>query len=321
MQKHTILYVDDEADNLTAFRAVFRRHYNVLLAGSGEQAIGILQKQDVQIIISDQRMPGMTGVEFFEKIKDQYPDAIRIVLTGYSDMQAIIDAINKGKVYHYVSKPWKADAFKVIIDRALDTLELRQQNRELERRNVQAQFQILKNQINPHFLFNSMNILAALIPKDPDKAIKFTKGFSNLYRSVLKLRDQPLISLKEELAFVADYMVLQKMRFDEDLQVDIAIPDGNLQAGLPPFALQILVENAVKHNVISEDAPLQLSIKVEGDWLLVSNNHQPRAYVEDSTGLGLSNLRARYEVLGAPELQAGEENGHYVARIPLIPEA
>ena len=188
MEKQTILYVDDETDNLSAFKAVFRRHYNILLANSGAEAIELLKTENPKLIVSDQRMPGMTGVEFFENIKDLYPKAIRIVLTGYSDMQAIIDAINKGKIYHYVSKPWKADELKVILENALEAYHLRQRNEDLERRNVQAQFEILKNQINPHFLFNSMNILASLIPLDPSMAVKFTKAFSKLYRSVLQLR-------------------------------------------------------------------------------------------------------------------------------------
>lgn len=319
MQQRTILYVDDEADNLSAFKAVFRRQYNVLLANNGQEAIEILKTETPKLIISDQRMPGMTGVEFFEKIKNEYPDAIRMVLTGYSDMQAIIDAINKGKIYHYVSKPWKADELKVIIDRALEAFDLRQRNRELERRNVQAQFEILKNQINPHFLFNSMNILASLIPLKPEMAVKFTKAFSKLYRSVLQLREQPLISLSEELEFVNNYFLLQKMRFDDSLHLSVDLPREIQSGALPPFALQILVENAVKHNIISEDKPLKINIFTESSNIVVENNFQPRGGMAESAGIGLENLKARYAMLGAETLEVGEKNGVFIAKIPLIP--
>ena len=321
MEKQTILYVDDEADNLSAFKAVFRRQYNILLANSGQEAIGLLSDHSPKIIISDQRMPNMTGVEFFEKIKDKYPEAIRIVLTGYSDMQAIIDAINKGKIYHYVSKPWKADELKVIIDRALEAFDLRERNQELERRSVQAQFEILKNQINPHFLFNSMNILASLIPIKPDMAVKFTKAFSKLYRSVLQLREQPLISLEEELEFVNDYFLLQKMRFDESLHLDMQVSNEKLTDTLPPFALQILMENAVKHNIISENNPLKINIFTENNCIVVENNFQPRGSTDESTGIGLENLKSRYAMLGSENIGVGEKDGKFIAKIPLIPSA
>ncbi|MEO1259750.1 MAG: histidine kinase [Bacteroidota bacterium] len=318
MQHPTILYVDDEPDNLTAFKAVFRRQYNILLANGALEAMQKLTEQTVHLIISDQRMPGMTGVEFFEKIKDEYPEAIRMVLTGYTDMQAIIDAINKGKIYHYIAKPWKAEELNIIIKRALESYNLRQRNRELERRNVQAQFETLKNQINPHFLFNSMNILASLIPIDPEKAIKFTKGFSKLYRSVLQLKEQPLISLQEEMEFVSDYFLLQKMRFGDNLILNDNIPAEKLKDDLPPFALQILLENAVKHNIIAEDSPLEISIFTEGDFIILKNNFQPRGSVENSTGTGLENLRSRYGLLGAGEVEVKETDGFFVAKIPLI---
>ena len=104
--KITILYVDDELNNLVSFKAVFRIKYNIYTAISGEEAISILKNKAVHIIITDQRMPNMTGVEFLESIIEEHPDPIRILLTGYADMNAVIDAINKGKIFHYLTKPW-----------------------------------------------------------------------------------------------------------------------------------------------------------------------------------------------------------------------
>ncbi len=126
-----ILYIDDEEDNLTVFYSTFRRNYKVHLATSGQEGLEIMKKHKVHLVIADQRMPKMTGIEFLEKIIPEYPDCIRMILTGYSDVEAIIQAINKGRVYRYVTKPWAKDDLKINIDHALETFNLKQQNRKL----------------------------------------------------------------------------------------------------------------------------------------------------------------------------------------------
>ena len=304
-----------------AFRAVFRRNFDITIAQSGREALQILEDQEVDLVISDQRMPGMTGIELLAQIKERYPDTIRMVLTGYSDMQAIVDAINKGNVYHYISKPWNAVELKIILEKALETYTLRKRTQELEKKNILAQFEVLKNQINPHFLFNSMNILSALILNAPDKAIVFTNRFSRLYRSMLELREQMVISLEEELEFVQAYLFLQKMRFDENLQIRIELPEGKRKFTLPPFTLQFLVENALKHNIVSDEQPLHIQIYPDGNNLVVANNLQRRGYVEDSTGTGLNNLKARYKLLGIDQLEIEENDSHFMVKAPLIENA
>ncbi len=126
-----ILYIDDEQDNLTVFYSAFRRNFKVYLANSAQEGMEIMKKQSVNLVIADQRMPEMTGIEFLEKIKLEYPDCIRMVLTGYTDVEAIIQAINKGRVYRYITKPWSKDDLKITIDHALETYELKEQNRKL----------------------------------------------------------------------------------------------------------------------------------------------------------------------------------------------
>jgi response regulator RpfG family c-di-GMP phosphodiesterase len=142
--KITILYVDDELNNLVSFKAVFRIKYNVLTAISGEEAINILRKNEVNLIITDQRMPQMTGVEFLETILDEFPDPIRILLTGYADMNAVIDAINKGKIFHYLTKPWNEEELDMTITRAFDVykqrMEEKQMNQKLTISNEQLEF-------------------------------------------------------------------------------------------------------------------------------------------------------------------------------------
>jgi len=126
-----ILYIDDEKDNLTVFYSTFRRHFEVHLATSAREGLELMKKQDMHLVIADQRMPGMTGIEFLERIIPEYPDCMRMVLTGYSDVEAIIQAINKGRVYRYITKPWKKDELKITIDQALETFQLKRQNRKL----------------------------------------------------------------------------------------------------------------------------------------------------------------------------------------------
>lgn len=126
-----ILYIDDEIHNLNAFKASFRRLYTVFTASSAEEAEKVLEKEEIHIIISDQRMPRMTGIEFFESILDRYPEPIRILLTGYADINAVIDAINKGQVYKYFSKPWNDEDLRHNIEKAFEVYALRKENKEL----------------------------------------------------------------------------------------------------------------------------------------------------------------------------------------------
>ena len=123
--------MDDEKDNLTVFFSTFRRKYKVFLASSGQEGMAIMKNNDIQLVITDQRMPEMTGTAFLEKIIPDYPDCIRIILTGFSDIDAVIQAINKGGVYRYITKPWDREEMKIMIDNGLETYNLKQQNKRL----------------------------------------------------------------------------------------------------------------------------------------------------------------------------------------------
>ncbi|MBI2269854.1 MAG: response regulator [Bacteroidetes bacterium] len=130
-KKINILYVDDEANNLVAFKANFRSYYNVYTAESATEGLQILKDKKIHIIITDQRMPNMTGVEFLESIIKEYPYPIRMLLTGYVDIAAVIEAINKGQVYRYIMKPLNVDDLKITIDNAFEVYSLREENKEL----------------------------------------------------------------------------------------------------------------------------------------------------------------------------------------------
>src|ERR1700710_528475 len=143
-KKINVLYVDDEDNNLVSCKAAFRIKYHVLLAHSGDEAIKILESKPVEIVVTDQRMPNMTGIEFLEKILEKYPEPMRILLTGYSDMNAVIDAVNKGKIYHYLAKPWVEEEINMTNKRAYEVFEdkqkIRQLNEKLAISNDQLEF-------------------------------------------------------------------------------------------------------------------------------------------------------------------------------------
>jgi len=141
-KKISVLYVDDEVHNLVSFKANFRSFYDIHTAESAEAAKKILQKEKIHIIITDQRMPNITGVEFLESIIPEYPDAIRILLTGYADMEAIIEAINKGQIYRYITKPFVADELKMNIDNAFEIYSLRDENKQLLKSLLQVNEQL-----------------------------------------------------------------------------------------------------------------------------------------------------------------------------------
>lgn len=147
-----VLYIDDEIHNLNAFKASFRRTFNVFTAESAKDALPILALEDIHIILTDQRMPNMTGVEFLASILDVYPDPIRILLTGYSDLTAVVDAINRGQVYLYITKPWQEEELRQNLEKAFEVFDLRRQNKLLNENllvvNSQLEFMLRQKLIS-----------------------------------------------------------------------------------------------------------------------------------------------------------------------------
>lgn len=330
---NSILYVDDEPQNLVAFKASFRRYYHVLTAQSGDEALLLMQDQPVDLVISDHRMPKMTGVQLLEKIREGYPDTVRMILTGYSDLQSIISAINKGRIYHYITKPWDQTELKVIIDNALESLRLKRENRNLiaeknelllraerqEKAQILSKLESLKHQVNPHFLFNSLNVLSSLVHENAALAEEFIVKLTRVYRYVLDMRGEDLVRLSDEINFIHSYVFLHRIRFGDSLTLKVDVAPDYLEKMVPTLTLQLLVENAVKHNIISRSEPLHIEILQQpDDWLLVRNNLQPRRDHVESTGIGLPNLLARYGFLSDRTPEFGPDGNTYTARIPLL---
>lgn len=180
-------------------------------------------------------------------------------------------------------------------------------------------YESLRNQINPHFMFNSLNVLSDLVYDDPKLAVKFIHQFSDIYRYVLDSREQELVPLQDELSFIDKFLFLLKIRFDEKLKVDIKV-DCNDGEFIVPLALQLLVENVVKHNEASTANPLNVTIVREGDYIIVQNPIQLKKTKEGSSKIGLKNLEQQYGFFSDKLMGVKDENNVFTVRIPILKE-
>lgn len=187
---------------------------------------------------------------------------------------------------------------------------------EVESQLSKYRYETLKNQLNPHFLFNALNTLSGLIYIDQDKADEFTNRLSKLYRYVLDVQKVEVVPIETEMNLVNDFLYLNNIRFNDQIKTTISIdhPDGFLV----PMSLQLLLENAIKHNTISAVQPLLIEIKTEGSMILVKNNIQLKLEKEPSHELGISNLRERYAALTDEKVQIEESATHFTVRIPIL---
>ncbi len=188
----------------------------------------------------------------------------------------------------------------------------------LKRESLMAQLNALKTQVNPHFLFNNLNTLCSIIPEHPEQAVSFVQELSKVYRHILEVKDETSIPLREEMEVLQAYAFLLQTRFGENLQIDIEVPEKHLQERVVPLSLQLLMENAIKHNIVSQDKPLHILVTVKEGKLLVSNNLQKKNQIIESTGIGLTNIRNRYKLLTNQTMDVLESGNAFSVSIPLI---
>lgn len=181
-----------------------------------------------------------------------------------------------------------------------------------------AQFESLKNQIDPHFLFNSLNVLSSLIEENPESAQKFTTSLSKIYRYVLEQKDKELVSVAEELQFAKTYMNLLKMRFENSITFEIPEGFDNEEAKVVPLSLQLLLENCIKHNVVSEAKPLHVKISIENGQLVITNNLQKKEVLQDRKGVGLQNIVNRYGILTKRKVLVEENEKEFKVLLPIL---
>jgi sensor histidine kinase YesM len=238
---------------------------------------------------------GFDGAKTISKSENLY-DHVMIALV----VNFVVISIMEGK---YFFREWK----KSMVE-----------SEALKRQNVEFQYSALTSQLNPHFLFNSLNALSSLIPVDPEKAVEFNQKFSKIYRYVLEVKDKEIIELADELTFLKNYFFLQKIRYGHNITLNINMGEKNLEDHLPPLSLQLLLENAIKHNEISAANPLKIELYNEGNFLIMKNNYQPKEDDVKSTGMGLINLQERYSFYTDIPPLFFHENGYYIVKLPLL---
>jgi LytS/YehU family sensor histidine kinase len=193
---------------------------------------------------------------------------------------------------------------------------------KLKAAHISSQFETLKNQVNPHFLFNSLNVLTNLVYEDQDTAAKFIKQLSQVYRYVLESREKNLVTLDAELEFLEAYTFLQSMRFGKSLQVNIQIAQEKKTLEVPPMSIQLLIENAIKHNIVSKKTPLEVDVYIDADEMLVVKNNVQRKNIlkEESSGIGLKNITERYKYLSKRVVEVKETGETFMVSIPVLAE-
>lgn len=207
--------------------------------------------------------------------------------------------------------------YKVIL------LIIKKQERKVQEQKIiagtaSAKFETLKNQIDPHFLFNSLNVLSSLIEENPENAQRFTTSLSKVYRYVLEQKDKDLVPIEEELAFAKTYMNLLQMRFENSLTYEVLIENVDSEAKVVPLSLQLLLENAVKHNIISEQKPLHIKIYIENDVLVIQNNFQKKAVLQDGQGVGIQNIVSRYDIITDRKVAIEQNENTFTVKLPML---
>ncbi len=191
--------------------------------------------------------------------------------------------------------------------------------KNLEKENLQSQYETLKSQINPHFLFNTLNTITNLIEEEPEVAVRYVSKTADFLRTILSLKDKEVIRVEEEIHLIKDFYDLQMQRFGDNLKLLIDVKKENLSKKIPPLALQMLFENAIKHNIISIEKPLIITIKDHGlDYLEIRNNLQKKTVFAQSNGIGLNNIENRYGFLSDKRIEIIQNEAFFSVRLPLL---
>jgi sensor histidine kinase YesM len=244
------------------------------------------------------------------------------VLTAMKSFEKLFD-FNFGSSFMWTI--WFSVILTIIISLILHSREFLLRGRQAtldkevhQKESIRAKYEALKSQISPHFLFNSLNALTNLVYEDQDKAAKFIKQLSEVYRYVLDTREKEVVPLEEEKRFLNSYLFLQQIRFGDKLKLEVDLDQA--RSLVAPLVLQMLVENAIKHNVISEQDPLHIRIFQQDGFIVVENDLQRKTVlVDDSPGIGLDNIARRYEFLSDRKVEV-LRNGKFVVKLPIIPE-
>ena len=190
---------------------------------------------------------------------------------------------------------------------------------QFQKESIKAELETLKNHLDPHFLFNNLNILSSLISKDQKQSQSYLEKFAEVYRIILQSSSEELVELKQELDFIGAYMYLLEIRFEDTIQLELDIKSENHQYYLPPLTLQMLIENAIKHNTISEIRPLKIRIECRDRYLVIKNNLQEKKVeLRHSSKTGLKNIERRYSYFTKQPVEVYKNEESFIVKVPLI---
>jgi len=187
-----------------------------------------------------------------------------------------------------------------------------------KKESAEFEFEMLQAQINPHFLFNSLNTLSSLVYEDADRSAEFIRKLSDVYRHVLDTRQKEMVTIDEELSFIGSFIFLLELRFDKKLRIEVNIDEKILNRMIAPLTLQMLIENAVKHNIVSDKKPLEILIFNNDEYIIVENQLQPKSMQEKGSGMGLRNISSRYQALCGMEIIISNKNNKFTVKVPII---
>lgn len=303
MQKpYSILYLDDEEQNLLSFQALFRRTYNVYTTTSAHEAVEILNSHEIQVIFSDQKMPDVSGVEFFETILPDFPNAVRILLTGYADIEAVIDAINKGQVYRYVAKPWDANELGICIENAIEKynrdLTLSNQNSALEKANSELAQLVFtaSNQLKPALetITHSLNTLETMTAQaEANEALNtirteiarlqtFSKQISQFYQNTHSEVSLDEVHLEQLIAEIVEQLPRAKSGPLWEIATDLRV-QGGFKSDLKRITM---IVQSVLMNAIEHSDPAKPSNRIQ---ISVIQNAEKAVFKIEDEGIGMDN--------------------------------
>ncbi len=259
------------------------------------------------------------------------------VILGYLFLQFVLDAILHENIHKLVIVQEPNSALKVITSLVFTVLilavyegiylsnQIRQsevEKSQILRESIDSQLAGLKNQINPHFLFNSLNTLSSLVHEDADRADAFISKLANVYRYLLEKKDDHLVTLKDELNYLHSYVHLMKERFGDNLHYNEKVDALAVSKFILPLSLQITFENCIKHNIITKEKPLYITINtsLDGQSLTISNNLQKIKFPDAKTSVGLDNIKQRYNFFTDRQVIVNEGDGHFTVTLPLLPK-
>jgi two-component system, LytTR family, sensor kinase len=272
---------------------------------------------------------------------DRYPifgKAVQLILVQIVGLTAFVLLVEFGEIFvveHYLGVPMStSDKYTLILGSLLVTFMISSiyssvafflqwkenllRTQALEKANLEARYDTLRNQVNPHFLFNSLNTLLMLVG-DNAVASRYVESISEIMRYMLQSQDKEAVLLRDELKIARDYIFIQQSRFGDKLRVDFDVPEQYYHYAIPPLALQMLLENALKHNVVSKEDPLSVRVFIaDNRFIVIENTVKARLEKDPSTGIGLENIHSRYLHLSGKDIIVRQENGKFTVMLPLF---